>query len=97
MTKKKNKFDLSHLVHDGLVKDGQTLYFVSDPTKTCKVTKHPGGEYKVMVGKEFMTIHTFALKCMGQEPPDHAAKWFRNDSGKTLFDIWHESEYAEAA
>ncbi len=98
MSKKKNKFDLNHLVHDGAVKEGQTLFFVSDPTKTCKVFRQPTGEYKVQVGTELMTIHAFAQKCLGQEPPDHASKWFRTEAGKTLFDLWHqEDEYAAAA
>ncbi len=96
MSKKKNKFDLGHLVHDGQVKDGQMLYYVSDPSKTCKVTKQPNGEYKVTVGAETLTVHSFAQKCLGQEPPDHASKWLRTDSGKTLFDLWH-MEDAEAA
>ena len=97
MSKKKNKFDLSHLVHDGVLKEGQTLVFVSDPTKNCKITKHPSGEYKVMVGKEMTTIHAFAQKCLGQDPPDHAAKWFRTESGHTVFDLWHQHDQSEAA
>lgn len=95
---KKHKFDLTKLVHDGQLKDGQTLYFVSDPKKTCKVTKQPNHEYKVVVdGKETMTIHAFAQKCLGMDPPDHAAKWFRTESNKTLFDLWHAEDYADAA
>jgi hypothetical protein len=98
LSKKKNKFDLTHLVHDGAIKDGQTLYFVSDPKKTAKVTKQPNGEYKLTVGVETMTVHAFAQKCLGQDPPDHAAKWFRLETGKTLFDLWHaEDDYAQAA
>jgi hypothetical protein len=96
VSKKKNKFDLGHLVHDGQVKDGQTLFYVSDPSKTCKVTKQPNGEYKVTVGTETLTVHSFAVKCLGQEPPDHASKWVRTEAGKTLFDMWH-TEDAEAA
>lgn len=94
---KKHKFDLTKLVHDGCVKDGQMLYFVSDPKKTCKIAKQPNHEYKVVVGAETMTIHAFAQKCLGTEPPDHAAKWFRNDEGKTLYDLWHAGDYSEAA
>jgi hypothetical protein len=98
VSKKKHKFDLTHLVHDGSIKDGQTLFFVSDPSKTGKVTKQPNGEYKVVVGKETMTIHAFAQSCLGQEPPDHATKWLRIENGKTLYDIWHaDEEYARAA
>ncbi len=97
MSKKKNKFDLTHLVHAHLIKDEETLSFVSDPSKTCRVAKQPNGEYKVVVGAEITTIHAFAQKCLGQEPPDHASKWFKTASGKTLFDIWHAEQDAEDA
>jgi hypothetical protein len=97
VSKKKHKFDLTHLVHQGSLKDGQTLYFVSDSTKTCVVTKQPNHEYKVVVGKETTTLHAFAQKLLGMEPPDHAAKWFRTQDNKTLFDIWHADDYADAA
>ena len=97
MSKKKNKFDLTHLVHDGFLKDGQTLYFVSDPSKTCVITKQPNNEYKVVVGKETTTVHAFAQKCLGMDPPDHAAKWFRTEKNQTLFDLWHANDDADAA
>jgi hypothetical protein len=95
---KKNKFDLTHLVHQGVLKDGETLFFVSDPTKTCTISKQPNHEFKVVVGgKEVTTIHAFAQKCLGMDPPDHAAKWFRTAANKTLFDIWHASQESDAA
>ncbi|MCM2276889.1 MAG: hypothetical protein NDJ89_02285 [Oligoflexia bacterium] len=97
MSKKKKKFDLTSLVHEGYLKDGQTLYFVSDPTKTCRIAKQPNGEYKVVTGTETMTIHSFAQKCLGQEPPDHAAKWLRDEKSRTLYDHWHAEDLAEAA
>lgn len=97
MSKKKNKFDLTHLVHNGDVKEGQTIFFVSDPSKTAKVAKQPNNEYKLVEGKEVTTVHQFAQKCLGQEPPDHAAKWLRVEAGKTLFDLWHADDMAEAA
>jgi hypothetical protein len=97
VSKKKHKFDLTHLVHDGSLKDGQTLFFVSDPKKTCKVVKQPNGEFKVAVGPETMTIHAFAQKCLGMDPPDHASRWFRTEGGKTLYDLWHANDYVEAA
>lgn len=97
VSKKKHKFDLTHLVHGGYVKEGETLFFVSDPAKTCKVTKLPNGEYKVKVGADLLTVHAFAQTCLGTEPPDHAAKWIRNTQGKTLFDYWHQDDVAEAA
>ena len=96
MSKKRNKFDLTHLVHIGSLKDGQILFYVSDPTKKCTIFKHPSGEYKVIADKEMMTIHSFAQKCLGQEPPDHATKWVRTESGTTLYDIWHREEREEA-
>ena len=97
MSKKKHKFDLTHLVHEGSLKDGQTLFFVSDASKTCVVTKQPNGEFKVTVGKETTTIHAFAQTLLGMDPPDHAAKWFRTEKNKTLFEIWHANDYADAA
>jgi hypothetical protein len=97
MSKKKNKFDLTHLVHQGDVKDGEKLYFVSDSNHYCTVAKQPNGEFKVVVGKETMTVHAFATRCLGQEPPDHASRWFRKEGGKTLFDLWHAGDMADAA
>ncbi len=99
MSKKRNKFDLTHLVHQGSLSDGQVLHFVSDPSKTCRISKQPNGEFKVIVGKDtVMTIHAFAQQCLGQDPPDHASKWFRTQAGRTLFELWHsEDDYAEAA
>jgi hypothetical protein len=98
---KKKKFDLKHLVSEGYLKDGETLSFVSDPSKKCRVKRQPNGEFKVLVenGKvvEVLTVHAFAQRCLGQEPPDHAAKWLRGESGKTLFELWHQDDLAEAA
>ena len=96
MSKKKGKFDLSHMVHENFVKEGQMLYFVSDPSKSCKVAKQPSGEYKVIYGGEVTTLHILAQKLLGQDPPGHASKWFRVEGGKTLYDLWQD-EYAEAA
>ena len=97
MSKKKNKFDLSSLVSDGVVKEGQTLFFVSDPAKKCTIVRQINGEYKVSMGKETMTIHAFAQKCLGQDPPDHATKWIRTEGIKTLYDLWHAGDVAYAA
>jgi len=97
VSKKKNKFDLTHLVQQGDLKDGQTLFFVSDPKKTCKVAKQPNGEFKVIADKETLTIHAFSQRCLGQDPPDHASKWFRTDGGKSLFDLWHAGDMSDAA
>ncbi|MGK5087510.1 hypothetical protein WDW86_08125 [Bdellovibrionota bacterium FG-2] len=97
MSKKKNKFDLTNLVHEGAVKNGETLYFVSDPQKTGVIAKQPNGEYKVVVGKETLTVHAFAQWCLGQEPPDHGSRWLRNAGGKTLYDLWQAESWAEAA
>ena len=97
MSKKKHKFDLSHLVSEGSLKDGQTLYFVSDPAKKVTIVRQINGEYKVSNGKETMTIHAFVLQCLGQEPPDHASKWVRTEANKTLYDFWHAHDYVEAA
>ena len=90
---KKNKFDLTNLVHQGQLKDGQTLYFVSDPGKNCKICKMPNGEFKVTGpdGKP-TTVHAFATQCLGMDPPDHATKWLRTESKATLYDLWHADE-----
>jgi hypothetical protein len=97
VSKKKNKFDLTYLVHHGYLKDGQTLFFVSDPSKTCKVAKQPNGEFKVNNGKDTTTVHALAQTWLGQEPPDHASKWMRTESGKTLYELWHAEDMLEAA
>ena len=94
---KKHKFDLTALVHKGYLKNGEKLFFVSNPTMNCVVTKQPNGEYKVVAKGETQTVHAFAQKCLGTEPPDHAAKWFRTEGGKTLYELWHAEDYAEAA
>ena len=98
MSKKKNKFDLTSLVHDGYLKEGDTISFVSDPAKTAKVVKILNGEFKLTVTgtPAPVTVHAFAQTCLGQEPPDHAAKWFKGPNGKTLYEIW-QSTMEEAA
>lgn len=100
MSKKKGKFDLTALVHQGYLKDGESLFFVSDPSKSCKITKQPNGEYKVTVGpKTTMTVHAFAQQCLGTEPPDHASKWLKTQKGSTLYELWHaeDDSYSQAA
>lgn len=98
MAKKKGKFDLTQLVRDGSVKEGETLSFVSDPSKTCVVHKMPNGEFKVKCDDTVMTVHAFAQQCLGQEPPEHAARWLKAASGQTLYEIWHaEDDYSYAA
>jgi hypothetical protein len=97
MAKKKNKFDLTTLVHDGTLKAGQTLYFLSDPSKTCEIVRAIGGDYKVASNGKTMTIHAFAQECLGQEPPDHASRWVRTENGKTLYEAWNDDSMAEAA
>jgi hypothetical protein len=96
---KKKKFDLTHLVHSGLLKDGEVIQFVSDPSKSGTIMKQPNGEYKVKVGKEIVTIHSLAQRYLGQEPPNHASYWFKVQSGKTLYELWQgeSDEYAQAA
>ena len=94
---RKKKFDLTHMVHLGMLKDGETLQYVSDPKMTCKIAKQPNGDFKVTVGAETMTVHAFAQKCLGQDPPDHASKWLKTQNGKILFDLWHADDIEEAA
>jgi len=95
---KKNKFDLTALVRQGDLKEGETLFFVSNPSKTCQITKQPNGEYKVCdpEGTVF-TIHAFAQHCLETEPPNHASCWLKTQSGKTLYEIWHQDDELLAA
>lgn len=95
MSKKKNKFDLTQLVKDDLIKDGETLFFVSDPKKTAKVEKQPNGEFKLRTAEGVTTVHAFAIKCLGTEPPEHAARWLRTANNKTLYELWHENDNLE--
>ena len=97
MSKKKNKFDLTYLVHRGYLKEGQLLYYVSNPTLSCRIVKQPNGEFKVLANSELITIHAFAQKCLQQDPPDHASRWLRTEDGKTLYELWHIDEEEEAA
>lgn len=98
VSKKKKKFDLTALVHDGYIKEGETLYFVSDPSKTCTANKQPNHEYKVKTQDErIVTVHAFAQECLGTEPPDHAAKWLRTQNGKTLYEYWQADAEDQAA
>jgi len=97
MSKKKGKFDLTHLVHEGVLKEGQVICFVSDPKKTASVAKMLNGEYKLKVGKEITTIHGYATTLLGMEPPGHATKWFKDEKGVTLYDHWQRSMESEAA
>lgn len=92
MSKKKGKFDFTHLVAEGLIKDGETLYFVSNPSLTCKVSKQPNGEFKIETADGITTVHAYAQKCLGTEPPDHASRWFRNEKGSTLYQIWQTDQ-----
>lgn len=97
MSKKKNKFDLTSLVHEGVVKEGETLYFLSDPKMSCVVKKMPNHEFKLEQGKEIFTVHAIAQKFLGQEPPDHACRWLRNNNGKTLYELWQNTLAQEEA
>lgn len=94
---RKHKFDLTHMVHEGFLKDGETVFFVSDPNKKAVVAKQPNGEFKLKLGAEVITVHAAAQKFLGQEPPDHASRWLRNASGKTLYELWQSEYEAEAA
>ena len=93
MGKKSKKFDLKELVHQSYLKDGEKLFFVSDPAKFCTIAKQPNGEFKVIVGKgTVMTVHAFAQQCLGMDPPEHASKWLRTAGNKTLYELWHAEE-----
>ena len=91
MSKKKNKFDLSNLVRESAIKEGETLYFVSDPKYTCTVKKMPDHDFKVEHKGEVFTVHAICQKFLGQEPPDHACRWLRTSGGKTLYELWQNT------
>jgi hypothetical protein len=90
MSKKKGKFDLTKLVHDGVVKEGETFFFVSDNKKSFTIQKQPNHEFKIKTAEGTTTVHAYAQACLGQEPPNHASCWFKNTNGKTLYDIWQD-------
>jgi hypothetical protein len=92
MSKKKGKFDLTKIVHDGLLQDGETVYFVSNPNMTAKVMKQPNGEYKLKTSEGVVTVHAFAQACLGTEPPEHASRWLRNAKNETLYQLWHADD-----
>ena len=92
MSKKKGKFDLTKIVHDGYLKDGETIFFVSNPSITAVVQKQPNGEFKIKTGEGTTTVHAFATQCLGMEPPEHASRWFRNAKNETLYQLWHAGE-----
>lgn len=93
---KKSKFDLTSLVHGGFVSDGETVYFVSDPSKSGAVKRQPNGEYKIDLDGEPVTAHAAAQRFLGQEPANHAAQWLRNGSGKTLFQLWQSQQSGDS-
>ena len=98
MSKKKGKFDLTHIVHEGLLKEGDTLFYVSDPSKTCQIKKMPNHEFKVVTPDGAVTtVHAFAQACLGMDPPEHASKWLRTSTNKTLYELWHASDASDAA
>ena len=98
MSKKKGKFDLTKLVQDGYVKDGETFFFVSDPSKSFTVQRQPNHEYKIKTAEGVTTVHAYAQACLGQEPPNHASYWFKNTNGEILYQVWQkdvgEDQYA---
>lgn len=96
---KKKRFELTACVHQELISENEVLYFVSDPSKTITVSRQPNGEFKVIFNKEVTTLHAAAQALLGQEPPGHACRWFRNKAGKTLYELWHaeEEDFAQAA
>ncbi len=86
------KFDLHKLTQSGYLAQGDTLAFVSDPAKTCTVTK-ANGLTKVMHQSQPTSLHAFVTTCLGDEPPNHASSWVRSPQGKTLAELW--SQYVE--
>ena len=93
MSKKKGKFDLTKLVHDGAIKEGQKFYFVSNPSFFATVEKQPSHEFKLKTYEGVVTtVHAFAQQCLGTESPDHASRWFRDEKNTLLYQIWQDDE-----
>ncbi len=44
----KHGFNLTDLVKEGLVKEGQALYFVADPQKTAKVVRAFNNKHRIL-------------------------------------------------
>ena len=95
MSKKKKSLDLTKLVREEQIQNGEKFYFVSDPAKWFIVAKQPNNEYKIQTPEGVTTIHAYAQACLGSEPPTHASHWFKNDKGKTLYEIWHANDDAD--
>jgi hypothetical protein len=88
---KKQKFDLAQLVQAGIVSDGETVYFVSDPAKAGAITRQSNGDYKLRCDGDALSIHAAAQRFLGQEPPNHASQWLRTQNGKTLYELWQST------
>ncbi len=96
MGKKKNKFDLTSLVSQGYLRDGEEVCFVSDPDQKATVIRILNGEYKLKnADGKLVTVHAFAQDCLGQEPPEHASRWLKTAQGKTLYELWHADDSEE--
>ena len=89
---RKQKFDLTQLVHGGFLVSGEKVFFVVDPSKVGAVVKAPNGEYKLDFEGDPISVHAAAQKYLGQEPPNHGANWIRKDNGKTLYEVWQTSQ-----
>lgn len=90
---KKAKFDLGDLVHAGVLKEGESVFFVSDPSKVASVMKAPNGDFKVSLDGDAgnaVSVHAAAQTFLGQEPPTHASQWLRNQGGRTLYQLWQD-------
>ena len=88
---KKNKFDLTALVKNGYLAEGEILYFVSNSDCTCVIEKTPTNEYKLKENGGVKTVHTVCVEWLGTEPPGPANKWLRNEGGETLYELWQQS------
>ena len=95
---KKGKFDLGEMVAERRLWAGQEVFFVANPKLSAKVIytedySHKGS-WLLQREDRRMSVHQFACICLGMDPPDHATKWLRTESGTTLYDLWHAEEPA---
>lgn len=88
---KKGKFDLGALINEGLIQEGEKLFFVSDQTLSGSVVRHVNGEFRIDVEGNALSPHAVTHRFLGQEPPTHASHWLKNEKGETLFSLWQKA------
>lgn len=92
-----NNYNLDTLVRNGSLNKGDKLYFVCDPLYSCVVAKGDSGEYKLKRGTQVFTVEEICEEWLGSDFEDNPYNWIQNDAGKTLHDLWHQSQSKRSA